>query len=103
MDFAPVPAGTLPPVALTLRGGDPDVEAPAASAYIALLGDAHHARNAAGNRKAVDYSSVAGTVVNYLFTADPAVLSLGVSAEAIGPARLDAAFAFLTQNMSGGM
>ena len=46
------------------------------------------------------WSSVAGLIVDYMFTIDPAVLALGVHAEAVTPAALDAAFAYLTQNMT---
>ena len=67
MDFSAVPAGTLPAAALTLRGGDPDIEVAANSDFAKCQAKALAARTvaAAPNAKAFFWSSVAGLIVDY--------------------------------------
>ena len=102
MQFAAVPAGTAAPAALTLRGGDHDVEVPSNNNYVKFLGDAHqvtdHPVNA--NTKVTQWSSLAGVVVEYMYTTDSNVLDTGITAGVPGVAPLDAAFTYLTQDMN---
>ena len=102
MDFSAVPAGTAAPAALALRGADHDVEFAVASRFNAILGDALNATNALGvaNTKAVAYSDLAGAITCFLFTSDAAVLSSVLWQNVISPAKLQAAFTYLTQNFS---
>ena len=102
MDFTAVPAGTLPAAALTLRGGDPDIEVAAASDFAKCQAKAMAARTlaAAPNVRNFFWSSVAGLIVEFMFVSDPAVLTLGVHLQAVAPAALGAAFTHLTQAMT---
>ena len=102
MDFTAVPAGTPAATALTMRGGDPDIEVLATSDFAKCQAKAMAARTLPATPASRNFfwSSVAGLIVDYMFTIDPAVLALGVHAEAVTPAALDAAFAYLTQNMT---
>ena len=87
MQFQAVPAGTSAAQALVLRGGDPEVEMPANCNYLRMLGDAQRATAGAGNARLIKYSSVAGTILNYMCTADSTFLGYGLIDEAIDPAR----------------
>ena len=99
MQFSAVPAGTLAPAALQLRGADPDVEHPAGSPYIAMMGATHNARAAvaANNFRATSWSATAGTIVNYMFTDDQAVLATSNITSVVDLAAIDAAFNYITQ------
>ena len=99
MQFSAVPAGTLAPAALQLRGADPDVEHPAGSSYIAMMGATHNARNAvaAANHRATSWSATAGLVVNYMFTDSQAVLATSTVISVVDLAAIDAAFNYITQ------
>ena len=90
-----MPPGTAADDALTLRGSDHDIEVGPGHDYPAILGDAHGIRNLPAGRKASWYSSAAGSLVRYLVTNDPAVLSTAIHSKVIGPARLHAALTFL--------
>ena len=100
MQFAPVPAGTLPAAALAMRGGDPDVEFPTGSPFDVMLGTALNAYNAVAtaNHKAVPYSAVAGVIVTYMYSDDAAALARALTGDVPGVAELDAAFTYITQN-----
>ena len=50
------------------------------------------------NNKAAPYSDVAGLITSFLFTADAAVLSSTLWQNVISPAKLHAAFTYLSQN-----
>ena len=102
MNFAPVPAGTPPAQALVLRGADPDLELAPGGAYVQYLGNTQHATNGiAPNTRALPWSTVAGTISGYLFTADATVLATGFFTEVPTGAALETAFNFITQNMGG--
>ena len=78
MDFTPVPPGTLPAQALTLRGPDPDLVLAANDSFVATLGgaDALNATNGPlANQRLMSWSDVAGELVAALFTADQVVLN----------------------------
>ena len=78
MRFDTVPAGTLPPAALALRGSDHDLVMATNHVYQRILGNAHATQNgAAANTKVGKWSRVAGAVVGYMFTSDQAVLDSG--------------------------
>ena len=98
MQFQAVPAGTTAAQALTIRGGDPEVEMTSNHNYFKMLGDAQRATFGAGNARFVKYSSVAGTILNFMFTSDATFLGYGAIAEAVDPAELNTAFQFLTQH-----
>ena len=77
MDFSPVPPGTLPAVALAMRGADPDLVVAAGDSFVTTLtADAsiNIRDGAAPNEKLFLYSEVAGLLTNFLFTRDAAVL-----------------------------
>ena len=68
MDFVAVPPGTAAPVALTLRGSDPDLDLAPGDDFITALGNALSARNVGGGgRRAVVYSAVSGVLSGYFF------------------------------------
>ena len=92
MDFTAVPAGKPAATALTMRGGDPDIEVLATSDFAKCQAKALSARTLPATPASRNFfwSSVAGLIVEYMYTLDPAVLSLGVHAEAVTPAALDA-------------
>ena len=100
MDFSAVPAGTAAAAALALRGADHDIEFAATSKINVVLGDALNATDAVAhaNYKAAPYSDVAGLITSFLFTSDAAVLAAILWQDVISPAKLEAAFTYLSHN-----
>ena len=83
-----------------MRGGDPDVEMTTNDNYFKFLGNAQNALALAGNVRSIKYSSVAGVIVNYMFSNDAAFLALALHSNVIDLPALQAAFTYLTQNMN---
>ena len=98
MDFEPVPAGTLPPAALVLRGSDPNLAVPTANSLNTSLGVSLHAVNAAGGQRHLKYSGVSGLIAGAFFTRDPAVLQSLLHGAVPSPAKLRALWTYLTAN-----
>ena len=99
MDFTPVPAGTAPAAALTLRGPDPDLVYLVADPMHTVLSDAFHARNGvAANQRLARYSRAGGILAGGLFTRDPAVLAAVAGLAVVAPAKLHAHFLQLTND-----
>ena len=99
MDFSPVPAGTLPPQALTLRGPDPDLELAAGDDFISTVGNALGARNIGGGaRRAVVYSSTSGILSGFLFSNDGQLLASELHRRGPSPAKLRAAWLWFVAN-----
>lgn len=73
MDFGPVPAGTLHPAALVLRGGEYDVVADAGHHMVAQCASFTRPISApgAGADRLMQYSNVLGSLGGALFTEDP--------------------------------
>ena len=99
MDFEAVPAGTLPPAALTLRGPDHTIEFLQTHAFQLVLGDAtRSSATLIANTRSSTYSSVSGALSGFAHTRDPAVLTSLLHGSVITPAKLLAIFNYLTQN-----
>ena len=76
MDFTPVPAGTLGPQALVLRGPDHELQYSTADSFHLTLSTTLHARDGPmANTKLALYSRTGGLLGGYFFTTDPAVLT----------------------------
>ena len=89
MDVTPLPAATLPPAALAMRGPDHDLVYGVANDFCVTHHEAVAGRQGAvANERLAPYSRVAGSLVQGLFTRDPAVLAHMAHGGVIGPARL---------------
>ena len=99
VQFTPVPAGTLPPAALQMRGPDHDVQYSTAISLHTVLSDALVSRNApvAAHRLA-SYSSFGGALASFSFTSDAAVLFHALHDAVVDPGKLLAIFTWLTQS-----
>ena len=99
MDFEVQAAGTLPAAALTARGPDHNIEYPQADPFETVLGDATGSTAAAAaNRRQSPYSSVSGVLSGFTYSRDPVLLASLLHGSVIAPAKLHAAFTYLTQN-----
>jgi hypothetical protein len=63
MDWETVPAGTLPPAALTARGADHDLDFAAGDSVETALGASLWIRHVVGGRRRISYSSFAGRLL----------------------------------------
>ena len=77
-------------MALQARGSDHELDLASSDDFITVLGDALHARNAAGARSRVCYSTVSGIMSGHLFTRDAFLLALALHGHVPSPAKLRA-------------
>ena len=91
MDFTPVPAGTLAPAALVLRGSDHEVQFQSADSFHTVTSTTLYARDGpVANSKLARYSRVGGLLAGYFFTSDPGVIHALLHRKVVGPIKLRA-------------